>query len=125
MRNTGGFTHCGNTEQSSASACGFREVRDAIVVWIGDGRRVTVHRNGFLELLGLITCGVRGIGQVAILLAARVGVRMTRAFGSGKARESSGPAGFAVRKQQGRVRHENGEGEMERKNACDNLSKDS
>ena len=91
--------------------------KSEMISWSGSvmGRRVTVHRNGFLELLGLITCGVRGTGQVAILLAARVGVRMTRAFGSGKARESNGPARLAVRKQQGRVRHEIGEGEMERK----------
>ena len=61
---------------------------------------------------------MRGLGQVAKLLAARVGVRMPRAFGEGKTREdsSSGPAGLAVRKQQGRVRHEDGEGEMEREN---------
>ena len=83
MRNvrTRGFKHCGNTERSSVLACGFREVRDAIVVRIVDGRRVTVYRSGLVELLGLITCGVRGIGQAAKLLAARAEVRLTRAFG--------------------------------------------
>ena len=68
----------------------------------------------FCEMAGT-TCEVRGLGQVAKLLAARVGVRMPRAFGAGKARESSGPAGLALRKKQGRVRHEDGEGKMDRK----------
>ena len=53
----------------------FGEVRDAIVVRIVDGRRVTVYRSDLVELLGLITCGVRGIGQVAKLLGARAEVR--------------------------------------------------
>ena len=60
-----GFRLCGNTERSSALACDFREVRDVIVVRIVDGRRVSVCRSNLVELLGLLSCGVRGIGQVA------------------------------------------------------------
>ena len=42
---------------------------------------------------------------------------MPRDFGAGKARESSGPGEVTAREQQGRwVKHENGEGETERKN---------
>ena len=54
------------------------------MVRIVNGRRVTVHRSGFVGLLGLITCGMRGISQVAKLLRARAEVRLTHAFGSGK-----------------------------------------
>ena len=46
-----------------------------IEVWIVDGRRVAILRDGLLLELqlqfGLITCGVRGVGQVDKLLAAR------------------------------------------------------
>ena len=67
------------------------------------------------------TCGVRGIGQVATPLGAHAEMRLTRAFGSGKARQGSrgrqgrnGGLELTVREQQGRrVKHEN-EGEMER-----------
>ena len=51
-----GFKHCGKPDQSSVLACRFREVRDAIVVRIVTGRRVTVYRSDLVELLGLITC---------------------------------------------------------------------
>ena len=116
------FKHRGNTEQSSVLACGFREARDAIVVRVVDGRRVTVYRNDLVELFGLITCGVRGIGKVARLLGARAGVRLTRAFGSGEVRQGSrgrrsreSGLEVTVKEQQGwRMKHENGEGEMER-----------
>ena len=47
------------------------------VARIVDRRRVTVHRSDLVELLGLITCGVRGIGQVAKLLGARAEVLLT------------------------------------------------
>ena len=69
-------------------------------------------------------CGVRRIGQVAKLTAARAEVRLTRAFGSGtvgqgRCRRQGRESGLevAVREQQGRrMKHENGEGEMKR---CD------
>ena len=113
-----GLTHCGNTEQSSVLACGFREVTGFIVVGMVDGRRVTVHRSGLVELLGLKTCGVRGISQVAKLLGARAEVRLTRAFGSGRARRRrcgrERGVEVTVREQQRwRVKHEDREGEME------------
>ena len=64
------------------------------------------------------SCGVRWIGQVAKLLDARADVRLTRAFGSGRARR--GRCGrergveVTVREQQRRrMKHENGEGETE------------
>ena len=76
-----GFKHCNGTPNWSASlACDFWEVRDAIVVRIVDGRRVTVHRSDLVELFVLITCGVCGIGQVAKLLAARAEVRLDPRF---------------------------------------------
>ena len=59
------------------------------------------------------------IGQVAKLLAARAEVRLTRALGSGtvrqgKCRRERGVE-VTVREQQGRrMKHENGEGEMEK-----------
>ena len=89
---------------------------------IVDGRHVSVYRIDLVEHLGLITCGVRGIGQVATLLAARAEVRLTRAFGSGRARQGSRgrhsrEVGLevTVREQQGRrMKHDYGEGEMER-----------
>ena len=120
LRNRG-FKHCGNTEQSSVLVCGFREVRDAIVVRIVEWRRVRVYRSDLVELCGLITCVRTALGQVAKLLGARAEVRLTRAFGSGKARQGSrgrqsreSGLEVTVREQQGRrVTHENGEGEME------------
>ena len=103
-----GIKHCGNTEQSSVLACGFQEVRDAIVVRIADGRRATVHRSGLVGLPAFITCGVRGIGQVAKLLGARAEVRMSFAFRTGKHRQESrgrqsreGGLEVTVREQQG------------------------
>ena len=64
-------------------------------------------------------CGVRGIGQVAKLLAARAEVRLTRAFGSGTVRQGRGIQVRSVEEtvrehQRRRMKHENGEGEMER-----------
>ena len=121
-----GFKHCGNIEQSSVLACGFREVTDAIVVRIVNGRRVTVYRSGLVVLLGLITCLETGLGQVAKLYRGRAEVRLTRAFGSGRARQGSrgrqsreSGLEVTVREQQGwRVKHENGEGEMEMCDIC-------
>ena len=46
---------------------GFREIGDTVVL-IVDERRVIVHRSDLVELFGLFTRGVRGIGQVAKLL---------------------------------------------------------
>ena len=69
------------------------------MAWIIDGRHVIVHRNVFVEQLGLITCGVR----------------MRRDFGAGKARQRCGAGKVAVRDQQGRrLKHESGKGETER-----------
>ena len=64
-------------------------------------------------------CGVRGIGQVAKLLAARAEVHWTRAFGSGTVRQGrcrrERGVKVTVREQQRRrMKHENGEGEMMR-----------
>ena len=89
------------------------------MVRIVDGRRVAVYRGDLVELLGPITCGVRGIGQVAKLLGARAEVRLNCAFGSGKARRRrcgrERGVEVTVREQQTRrMKHENGEGEMER-----------
>ena len=68
-----GFEHYENTEQSSVPVCVFREVRDFIEVWIVNEHRVIVHRSDLAGVLGLITCGVRGIGQIAKLLGASCG----------------------------------------------------
>ena len=62
---------------------------------------------------------MRGIGQVAKLLAARAEVCLTRAFGSATVRQErcrpERGVEVTVREQQGwRMKHENGEGEMER-----------
>ena len=55
------------------------------MVRIVDERRVIIiHGSILAELCGLITCGVRGIGQVAKLL---VLVRLTCAFRSGEVRQ--------------------------------------
>ena len=62
-----GFKHCENTEQCSALVRGLREVGD-ILVRIVDERRVIIHGIILVDLFGLITCGVRGVGQVAKLL---------------------------------------------------------
>ena len=87
------------------------------MVRIIDGRRVSVHRSDLVELFGLISCVETGRGQVAKLLGARTEVRLTRAFGSGIAREECGRehgVEVSVREQQGwRVKHGNGESEME------------
>ena len=62
---------------------------------------------------------MRGVGKVAKLLGARAEVRLTRAFGSGTVRQGrcrrERGVEVTVREQQGwRMKHENGEGEMER-----------
>ena len=89
------------------------------MVRIVDRRRVPVHRSDLVQLFGLIACGVRGIGQVAKLLVTRAEVRLTRAFGSGTVRQGrcrrKRGVEVTVREQQGRrMKHENGEGDMER-----------
>ena len=99
-----GFKLCGNTEQSNVLSCVFREVRDAVEVWI--------VKSDIVELI---------LGQVAKLLGDRAEVRLTRAFGSGKLGKKvmniKVGKGLQVtdREQQGRVKHESGEGEMESK----------
>ena len=60
---------------------------DVTVVRIVDVRRVSVCISNLVALFGLIPCGVRGIGQVAKLPAARAEVRLTRTFGSGTVRQ--------------------------------------
>ena len=62
-----GFKHCVNTELAGVLVRGLREVGD-LVVRIVDERRVIIHGSDLFELVGIITCGVRGIGQVAKLL---------------------------------------------------------
>ena len=62
-----GFKHCGNTDLASVLVRGFRDIGDTVVL-IVDERRVIVHRSDLVELFGLFTRGVRGIGQVAKLL---------------------------------------------------------
>ena len=42
--------------------------------------RNTLYRSGLVKLFGLITCGVRRIGQVARLLGARAEVRLDPRF---------------------------------------------
>ena len=109
----------GNTEQSSVLACDFREVKDVSVVRIVDWRRVSIYRSNIVELFGLITSGVRRIGQVAKLPAARAEVRLIRAFGSGEVwhrmcRQECGLEVTVREQQRRRMKHKNGEGEMER-----------
>ena len=107
-----------NTEQPIVLACDFREVREVIEVRIVDGRSVSVCTSSLVELFGLITFGMRGIGQVATLPAARAEVRLTRVFGSGTIRQKCRQernVGVTVRRKQGRrMKRENGESEMER-----------
>ena len=81
------------------------------MVWIVDGRRVTVHTSGLVGLLGLIPCGVRGIGHVSKLLGARAEVRLTRAFGRVKLDEDGADRerGVEVTVRE----HEDREGETE------------
>ena len=62
---------------------------------------------------------MRGIGQVAKLPATRAEVRLTRAFGSGEVRrrlyrQECGLEVTVREQQRRRMKHENGEGEMER-----------
>ena len=88
------------------------------MVRIVDGRRVTVHRSGLVGLLGLITCRVRGIGHIAKNFGARAEVRLTRSFGSGRARRRrcgrERGVEVTVREQhRRRMKHESGEGETE------------
>ena len=109
---TGGLNTVGIPNSPVFSRVVFREVRDAIVVRIVDGRRVTIYRSGLVELFGLIPWYVRGIGQEAKLPGARAEVRLTRAFGSGKARRRR--CRRKREQQRRRMKHENGEGEMER-----------
>ena len=90
------------------------------MVRIVGGRRVTVYRSDLV--LGLITCEVRRIGQVARLFGARADVRLTGAFGWETVRQGSrrsqgreGGLEVTVREQQGRrMKHEKREGEMDR-----------
>ena len=57
------------------------------MVPIVDRRQETMHRSDLVELFGLMTCGVRRIGQTVKLLGARAEVRLIRAFGSGTVRQ--------------------------------------
>ena len=112
-----GFEHCENTEQSIVLVCVFRGVRDCIEVWIDNEHRVTVHSSDLVELLGLLTGVEGGLGQKAKLLAARAEWRVSCAFGTEKHGKSCGlkrDAEVSVQEQQGWVRLETGEGEIER-----------
>ena len=82
------------------------------MVRIVDGRRVTEYRSGLVELFGLKTCKVRGIGQVAKLLGARAEVRSTALVGLVKFDED-GADGNVVWQQRRRMKHESGEGGMD------------
>ena len=62
-----GFEHCENTDLACVLVRGFREVGE-IVVRIVVKRRVIIHGSILVELVGLITCGEDGLGQVAKLL---------------------------------------------------------
>ena len=79
------------------------------MVRIADRRRVS----NLQELFGLMTCGVRRVGQVARLLDAHAEVRLTRAFGSGTVRQGrcrqERSVEVTVREQQRRwMKHEKG-----------------
>ena len=65
----------------------FEKSGDVIVVQIVDGRRVSVCTSHLVDFPGLITRGVRGIGQVAEFPATRTEVRLTRASGSETVRQ--------------------------------------
>ena len=76
------------------------------MVRIVGGRRVTVYKSDLV--VGLITCGVRRIGQVAKLFGARAEVRLAGAFGWETDRQGSrrsqgrkGGLEVTVREQQG------------------------
>ena len=93
--------------------CGGQEVQHGA---LGNEASTEVFR---LRLPTRWTCGVRGIGQVAKLPAARGEVCLPRAFGSGTVRQrlcrQECGLEVTVREQQKRrMKHENGEGEMER-----------
>ena len=75
MRNRG-FKHCGNNGQSGVLACGLREVRYAVEVWIVN--------SDLLELFGLMICVETGLGQLAQLPGARAEVRLSCALRTSK-----------------------------------------
>ena len=62
------------------------------MVWIVDGRRVIICSDHLVGLLGLITCEVEGLGQVAKLLVIDVGVRLPRDFGAETPKKMSSTA---------------------------------
>ena len=95
----------------------FREARD-VVVRIVDEHRVIVHSSDLVELVGLITCVETGFGQVVLVwscacpaLLGRVSTARTCGVVVGGGLE------VTVKEQQGSVKHEKGEGEMERTKA--------
>ena len=74
--------------------CGFWEIRDTVVVWIVDGRRVIICSDYLVGRLVLITCEVERLGQVVKLLVTNVGVRLpTPDEMSGTADQSRWPWG--------------------------------
>ena len=96
------------------SAVLFFEVRDAIVVRVVDGRRVTVHRSGLVELLGLISCERTGLSHIARFNGIRAEVLLTRAFGSGGARQEMWTGTWSRSDRQGTARKTDENMRMER-----------
>ena len=125
VQNTG-FKHCMNNELTSVLVRGSREVGE-IVVRIADGRRVVIHGSILVELLGLTTCVEGGLGQIAkqiVLVRSALDLRfqvgkMRQEVVDVKVSEVVVGSGLEVtvkeqqgRQEQGRVKHEKGEGEM-------------
>ena len=111
-----GFKQCVNTNLASVLVRGFREVGDS-VVRILDERRVIIHRSIFVEFCGSITCGGDGLGQVATqLVLGRSALRKVRQeVMDVKVDKVVVGSGLEVtvkeQQEQGRVKHEKGEGE--------------
>ena len=99
----------------------FREVRDFIEVWIVNEHRVIVHRSDLVELVGLMTCVEGGLGQIAKLLVLVRRCACPALSGQVSTQRTCGQKGnvkVGVQEQQRRVKHEKGEGEIERCDTC-------
>ena len=127
MRNRG-FKHCGNTELSSVLVRGFREVGE-IVVRIVDGHHVIIHESILVELFWAHNLCLHLVWPGGKTSRCMCGVAHVLRFQDGKVRQDLVDVGVSevvvgsglevtVQEQQGWVRHEKGDGDMERYDTC-------
>ena len=125
------LSHCGNTDLAGVLVRGFREVGE-IVVRIVDEHHVVIHGSDLVELLWAHNLCLHLTWPGSQTSRCRCRVAHVLRFQDGKLWQHHVPGivsevvvgsglEVTVREQQGWVRHEKGEGEIEKRHMCEHL----